>query len=464
MLKENVHYCYPLERQILGTILMENTAFGRCFKILDAYVFRKDSHKKIYACMAEMWLNNLPIDLMSLCLYLVKKGFDFLDDVNTFYFITTLTNGVTGTSSLEYHCLLLRQMYIEREVLRITTSGINGEDGLAAVKNAEQELSKLRQKIIVDDFKGLDEVLVNLCRHMDSVQHKELSGITTGFKKLDQITGGLQPGGLYIIAARPSVGKSAFMGKMVLQAALAKNHVGIISLEMTDNQIAARLSSLTTEIDYWRIYRSRMVDQAQSNMFYEKINKMSSLPIVISDATGVNIGDIKAKIARLKAKAKIDILFVDYLQLLDGDGQKNGNREQEVSRISRGLKLLAKDYSIPVVVLAQLNRGSETSGTDKKPKLHNLRESGSLEQDADGVMFLHRDFMSGIKTNEKGGSTEGEADIIIAKWRDGEITEYKICFDGPKMKFFEFDELPMNFIPIAAANYYEPKEKDDAPF
>lgn len=209
---------------------------------------------------------------------------------------------------------------------------------------------------------------------------------------------------------------------------------------MTDNQITARVSSLATEIEYWRIYRNRMVDEEQTQMFYKITAKVSELPILISDKTGVNIGDIKAKISRLKRKAKIDILYIDYLQLLDTDEkERNYNREQQVSKISRGLKLLAKDYKIPIVVLAQLNRVSEQL-TDKKPKLHNLRESGSLEQDADGVIFLHRDWMSGIKENEDGSSTDGQADIIIAKWRDGEITEYKIGFDGAKMKFFEYEE------------------------
>ena len=154
----------------------------------------------------------------------------------------------------------------------------------------------------------------------------------------------------------------------------------------------------------------------------------------------MDISEIKAKISRLRRKSKIDILYIDYLQLLDTDDKdRNSNREQQVSKISRGLKLLAKDYGIPIVVLAQLNRVSEQMA-DKKPKLHNLRESGSLEQDADGVMFIHRDYMSGIKQNEDGSSTENQADIIIAKWRDGEVTEYKIGFDGTKMKFFEFDD------------------------
>ena len=335
-------------------------------------------------------------------------------------------------------------MYIEREMHKITLSGIGDEDGINAITTMSTKLNKLREKVVLDDFRGIDEVMVNLYTHMDQVKHKELTGITTGFKTLDRITGGLQPGGMYIIGARPSVGKSAFMGKMVFNAAKEGFNIGVVSLEMTDNQIAARISSLATDIEYWRIYRNRMMDEEQANYFYKKTHEVSELPIMISDKTGVDIAEIKAKIARLRRKSKIDILFIDYLQLLDTDDKdRNSNREQQVSKISRGLKLLAKDYSLPIVVLAQLNRVSEQSG-DKKPKLHNLRESGSLEQDADGVIFLHRDWMSGIKEDEHNNSTEGQADIIIAKWRDGEVTEYKIGFDGNKMKFFEFDIFPPN--------------------
>jgi replicative DNA helicase len=451
-MKENIHYSYELERQILGSIILENTAFGRTYKILDADVFYKSAHQVIYRKIEEMWQNNIPIDLISLCINLCQSGHDKFENYDTAYFLTIVTEKVTSTATLEYHAVLLRQMAHEREVLKITTSGIGDMDSMEAVKKIEDQLLKLRQKVIVDDFKGIDEVLINLYAHMDNVKDKTISGITTGFKYLDKITGGLQPGGMYIIGARPSVGKSAFMGKMVLNAAMKGSKVGIISLEMTDNQIAARIASLASDIDYSRIYRNRMADEQQHEMFYKKAATLSNLPIVISDATGVNISDIKAKIARLKSLEKIDILFIDYLQLLDSDSKnRNYNREQEVSNISRGLKLIAKDYNIPVVVLAQLNRASEQVG-DKKPKLHNLRESGSLEQDADGVLFLHRDWMSGIKTNEDNNDTSCEADIIIAKWRDGEVCEYKIGFDGPKMKFYEFDEQ-IHFKPISDTSF-----------
>ncbi len=444
MFKKNIHYSVQLEYQILGACMIEKDAFGRIYKLIDADVFYANAHKTVFKAICGMWNSNLPIDMVSVYLSLLKASVSVLDGYNTAWYICELTKHVVSSASLEYHAAILKSMYIEREMINITHSGIGEEDGFSAIKTMDKKLAKLREKVVIDDFKGIDEVLVNLYNHMDSVQHKELSGITTGFPTLDKITGGLQAGGMYIVAARPSVGKSAFMGKMVFNAAKKGFYVGVISLEMTDNQIAARISSLATEIEYWRIYRNRMIDETQAEYFYKKTAEISELPIVISDKTGVDIGDIKSKIARLRVKSKIDILFIDYLQLLDTDDKaKNVNREQQVSQISRGLKLLAKDYNIPIVVLAQLNRVSETTG-DKKPKLHNLRESGSLEQDADGVIFIHRDYMSGNKEDADGNSTQDQADIIIAKWRDGEVMEYKIGFDGAKMKFYEL-QTPISF-------------------
>lgn len=440
MFTENIHFCKELEFAVLGAAMIEKDVMGRLYKLIDKDVFYYEGHSQIFDVMQGMWNNNEPINIISVYLKLINKGIHTIQNYNTPWYVVEVTKQVVSTACIEHHSAILREMYIQREMKRITYGGIGDQTGYEAIVTIDKKISKLKEKVVLDDFKGIDETLVNLYTHMDNVKNKELTGITTGFSVLDKMTGGLQNGGMYILAARPSVGKSAFMGKMVFNAAKKGYHVGVISLEMTDNQITARIASLATEIEYWRIYRSRLIDEDQSERFYRITAQVSELPIKISDKTGVNIGEIKAKIARLRRKSKIDILYIDYLQLLDTDDKdRNSNREQQVSKISRGLKLLAKDYMIPIVVLAQLNRVSEQI-SDKKPKLHNLRESGSLEQDADGVIFLHRDFMSGIKENAEGQSTDREADIIIAKWRDGEITEYKIGFDGAKMKFFEFEE------------------------
>lgn len=440
MFQENVHYCTELEKAIVGACMVDNKAYGRIYGLIEPEMFYHEGHTLVLRAIGDLWGSNEPTDIISVYLRLVKDGITHIGHYSVAYYVSSLIVHVTSTAALEYHAVKLREMYIQREMWKITNSGIGELSGPDAINQISQKIAKLKEKVVVDSFKGIDHVLVDLYKHMEIAKDKDLSGITTGFSRLNSLTGGFQPGGMYIIGARPSVGKSAFMGRMVYQAALQGYGVGIISLEMTDNQIAARISSLVTDIEYWRIYRSRLADEEQKNYFYKKTAELSELPIYISDETGVDISDVKAKIARLKSKNKIDVLFIDYLQLLDTDDKdRNTNREQQVSKMSRGIKLMAKEYNIPIVVLAQLNRLSEAS-SDKKPKLHNLRESGSLEQDADGVIFLHRDWMSGIKENENGQSTEKEADIIIAKWRDGEVTEYKIGFNGERMKFYELEE------------------------
>ena len=438
MFIKDVHYSTELEMAILGSIVLEQTAFGRVYGILQADVFYHDHHQLIFNSLQSMWEDNQPIDIITATIYISKKGTKTLNGSSVPYYMVELTKAVCSTSHLEYHALLLREMYVEREMIKLTTSGLMGKEGVRYMDELQDKLIKLRQVKNTDDFKDIDDILIELYQNMDKAKGKELAGITTGIKQLDKISGGFEVGGMYILGARPSVGKSALMGKMVLGAALKGAKVGIISLEMEDTKITARIASMVSEIDFWRINRNRMTDQDQSNRFYQIMaSELSHLPIKISDKASVNIGDIKSKVARLKQRNEIDILFIDYLGLIDTDGgNRNANREQEVSKISRGVKLMAMQYEIPVVLLCQLNRATDKEA-EKKPKLHNLRESGSLEQDADGVLFLHRDFMAGIKTNEKGQSTENEADLIIAKWRNGELAEIKLGFDGPKMKFYE---------------------------
>ena len=437
---KNTHYSPELEKAIIGAMLLEKTAFGRLYGLLQPEVFYYEVNRDIFEMFTKMWDSNEPIDCVTATLKAYREPKNSFANVCIQTYFTGATIAVVSTANLEYHGLILREMYIAREMYRITNGGVSG-DAMSHISVLQDKLMKLTQIKASDDFREMDELMVELCQHMDRVKGQELSGITTGFKKLDKITGGFQQGGMYIVGARPSVGKSAYMNSMVLGAAYEGKQVAVISLEMQNRAISARLSSLVSDVEYWRINRNRMIDENQTQLFYQQLSKMSELPIRVSDTAEVNIGDIKAKVARLKQKGKIDILFIDYLQLIEADDENGRNREREVAKISRGIKLMAKQFDIPVVILCQLNRMSEQQGGDKKPKLYNLRESGSLEQDADGVLLLHRDWQSGIKTDENGNSTEFDADVIIAKWRDGEVTEYKVGFDGAKMKFYEREDL-----------------------
>ncbi|NCX94259.1 MAG: hypothetical protein EBX40_06255 [Gammaproteobacteria bacterium] len=338
MQKEGVHYSLELEKTIIGACMIENNAFGRLYKLLESEMFYSEGHSLVFKTIGSLWGSNEPTDVLSVYLRMTKDGVKDINGYGVAWYLSSMTQHVVSTAALEYHSVRLREMYIQREMLKITSSGMDGEDGATAMKNISQKIAKLQEKVVVDDFVGIDELMVKLYNHMDEVYGKDMSGITTGFSNLNRITGGFQNGGMYIIGARPSVGKSAFMGRMVFRAAKEGYSVGVISLEMTDNQIAARISSLASDIEYYKIYRNRLDDERQAEYFYKKTHEVSELPILISDKTGVDIGDIKAKVARLKRRGKIDILFIDYLQLLDTDDKdKNVNREQQVSKISRGI-------------------------------------------------------------------------------------------------------------------------------
>lgn len=445
--------------------MLEQTAFGRIVQQLDRNVFYHPANQTVFDAFKEMWDKSIPINDMALVLsYLTReKAIERLNDSNTGYYLTLLSRDVVSTANLERYAIILREMYIERELIRITQSGLtkDGDTG-SEISRLQQELNHLMFKKSTDSWQDMSEILVKLIKHMDEVRGKDMIGITTGLKTLDQYTGGWVDTGMYIIGARPSVGKSALLGKMVIKAAQSGKHVGVISLEMPDVQIGARLASMETGIEFWRIYRAKIDDQKENDRLYKQLGEMANLPIRISDKTQVNLTDIKAKVIQLKHKGQLDILFIDYLQLMDAEpSTRSGNREQEVAKISRGLKILAMEYKIPIIVLCQLNRESEKRN-DKRPRLADLRESGSLEQDADGTLLLHRPWMAGITQTETGESTENTAELIIAKWRNGQANVViDLGFDGDKMRFYDLADKP-SFKPIPK-NYYEPQNQDDEP-
>lgn len=438
--KKHIHYDVDLETAVIGACLLERDAYARIHGILDGDVFYSNGNKIIFESIVKMWDEGQPIDIFTVTSFIIRGGNDTLESYNTSYFVTKATNHVVSTVNLEFHCYLIRQLYAERELLRLKMGdNTQGGDVIQRVVKLQESLAKLYATRTANDWKDMSQILMEMYRHMEEVKNKELIGIPTGFTRLDMVTGGFCKTQLIVIGARPSVGKSAFINSIVLNAASFGFNVGIISLEMPDLQIASRMSSIYSGVDFYKIFRNKLNEDEGKNL-YAYVQQMVNLPIMVSDATNVNVLDIRAKAAKLMAKGKLDILFIDYLQLIEGEStNRNYNREQEVGKMSRGLKILAMELNIPVVILCQLNRESEKA-VGKKPQLHNLRESGSIEQDADGVMFLHRDWKSGITQNAEGGSTEFEADLIIAKWRNGETPEIKIGFDPPKMRFYDIEK------------------------
>lgn len=461
------HYSQDLETAIIGICLLEKEAFGRTYGLITEEYFYFDANKEVYKTMRWLYDNNGPIDTLTVTDELVRKrGWENFYGYTVGMYLLTCTKHVTSSANLEYHCRIVYEMWLEREIVRLTYSGPGEGNPREKIIALQNKLTLISAGQSEQEWYSMSDLMIELFRHRERVQAQG-PGILTGLKRLDQTNGGLMNGDMIVLGARPSVGKSAFLGLLAMNMATIGKKVGIISLEMSNAKIAGRLAALDTEVDFATLYRGLAIDEAQQERLYNQLgNKTAQLPIFVSDKTQVSIPEIKAKAMKLKHKEGCDILFIDYLQLVDssGYGNKNSNRENEVRQMSRGCKLMAKELDIPVVVLAQLNREvTGRKGDDRYPKLSDLRESGAIEQDADVVMFLHRDWMSGFETNERGESTQLEADLIVRKWRDGEPNlRIPLHFDPPRMKFSERKEVG-TFKPVRMP-YKDNTNDNDHPF
>jgi replicative DNA helicase len=436
---KDIHYSPEFEAAVLGAAMLEKTAFGRTHGILKKEILYSDANKAVYETIAEMYEAALPIDLLTVNDRMRMKGITSLAGDNVPFYLTGLTRNVVSSAHIEYHCHILKRMWMQREVIRLTSGGMRLEG------NVNEQLIQL-QTAIRDintgdhekDWYDMSELMMGLMKHQEHIQANPEAYIKTGIRELDEKNGGFFPGNVIVIGARPGAGKSAFMGQLAMNMARDKKRVGIISLEMSNNEIAGRLSSLDTDIDFQRIYRGLWQDENEKTRFYDRVAKFTSeMPIYVTDATRVNTVDIRAKADKLKAKKGLDFLFIDYLQLISADQGKNKSRENVISEISRAVKIMAKELQIPIAILCQLNREStKRQGEGRYPQLSDLRESGAIEQDADIVGFVHRDWVVGITQDEQGESTENKADFIIRKWRNAEPNIHiKLEFDGPKMAF-----------------------------
>lgn len=459
--KPYIHHGKDLEEAVLGICMLEKLAFGRTYGLIDAECFYHDAHQAVYSAMKEMYDNSLPIDTFTVCEYLIaRKGVENFNGDNVPVFILRLTNSVVSSAHVEYHCHLIKEMWRRRELIKIKSSESQGTDARGQIEAINLEINRLIGFEHKQEWSDMSKLMYDLMIHQADMAAGKKEFTTTGFKKIDQLNGGFYPGQMIVIGARPSVGKSALMGQMAIAMATKGKKVGIISLEMSNTEIAARLASIETDIDFSRVFRDIANDEALHKRFYEKISRDTiNLPIFLSDKTKVNVSEIKSKAIKLKASYGCDCIIVDYLQLIEGgNDNRQYNREQEVAKMSRGLKLMGQELGIPVIVLCQLNRAVTARKYEHRfPVLSDLRESGAIEQDADVVMFLHRDFMSGFDVDSEGNSTERTADIIGAKWRNGATFHLSLEFDPAKMKFSEMT----GFVPVKidTSNY-----QNDNPF
>lgn len=442
--RKHIDYDLELEAKVIGILLIEPLTYSEVSGVLNEECFYAKKHLEIYNKIKLVYEKGYTIDCLIVQRMFFDAGITEIEGEKIPYIFSQCMDGVYSSSNVAIWCIMLRELGAKRLMTLLKTSGRADGDVFEEASKIETKLRRILDVRVTDDWVHMTEVMIKLANHMDSVKGNKRPGVSTSIAALDEANGGFRPGQLIVFAARPGVGKSAFMGRIAVMAAREKVPVGIISLEMEDKDILARSVSAESDVPFWRIDRNDFGYKDESEQ-QEKVrnimNTMSSLPIYYSDTSNVNINDIRMKAEKLKSRNQLGLLIIDYLQLIEGDGflGKNIIREQEIARMSRGLKLLAMNLQIPVIILAQLNRESEKA-TDKKPQLHNLRESGAIEQDADIVIFLHRDWKSGIKLNSDGNSTEMEADILTRKWRNGKEVDVKMGFDGEKMKFYDLPD------------------------
>jgi replicative DNA helicase len=437
-----------LEEAVLGAVMLEKDKLAEVLEIIQSPdCFYVDAHQKIYAAIRRLFDKGMPVDLLTVTEELRKS--DELEIVGGAYFLTRLTMSVLSSAHVEAHARIVMEKFIQRELIRISGGIISdayedSTDVFDLLDKAESNLYEITDKHLRKNFKSLKEVLVRTVQEIEDAKNKtdDLTGVPSGYMPLDKLTSGWQKTDLIILAARPAVGKTAFCLNLAMNAAMNKNKpfpVAFFSLEMGAGQIVKRMLAAVTEVSMDAITKGRMQEHEFVQMT-QRMNKLATAPIFIDDQAALNIFELRAKARRLKQKHDIQMLIIDYLQLMQASVDKGGNREQEISKISRDLKALAKELEVPIIALSQLNRSVESRKESKVPQLSDLRESGAIEQDADMVMFLYRPEYYGINNNEMGEPIEGETHIHIAKHRNGSTDTVKVRFIKEYQKFVDLED------------------------
>ncbi len=429
-----------LEEAVLGAMMLENDRLAEVIEILKAEVFYKESHQIIFNSIKRLFGKNEPVDILTVTEELRKSG--ELEMAGGAYFITMLTNRIASAANIEFHARIIIQKFIQRELIRVSSEIIKDAyedttDVFDLLDQAETGLFAISETSIGKSYMDMQSIIKEAILEIAAGRNQEgkLRGVGSGFTELDRVTSGWQKSDLMIIASRPGMGKTAFALTMARNAAIEfKKPVAIFSLEMSAVQLVTRLISSETEIPQEKLRKGNMEDHewAQLN---SRIASLIDAPIYIDDTAALSIFDLRAKCRRLKAHHDVQMIIVDYLQLMQGSQETRGNREQEISSISRSLKTLAKELDVPVIALSQLSRASEKRSAAAKPILSDLRESGSIEQDADMVLFIYRPEYYKIDTDEQGDSTAGVAEVLIAKNRNGPLKDVRLRFISKFAKF-----------------------------
>ena len=439
-----------LEEMVLGTIMLESDAYITVCDILRPESFYDPIHQKIYEAIQNLGASSRPIDMFTVTEQLRLNG--ALEEVGGALYIAKLTNSVMSGANLEFHARIIAQKYLAREL--ITFSSVVGSrafdeslDVDDVLQEAEARLFEISQRNVKKDITQIDSVIQDALEQIQKASNRDtgISGLQSGYPELDKMTSGWQRSDLIIIAARPAMGKTAFVLSMAKNMAVNFNTpIAFFSLEMSNVQLVNRLISNVCEVEGEKI-KSGQLSPMEWEQLMTRVKTLISAPLYIDDSGSLSIFELRTKARRLVREHNIEMIIIDYLQLMNASGMKSGSREQEVSMISRSLKQLAKELNIPIIALSQLNRNleSRTTGNEgKRPQLSDLRESGAIEQDADMVCFIHRpEYYLRSDTDAEGRDIRGLAEFQIAKHRNGPVGDVKLRFRNKFARFENWDEL-----------------------
>lgn len=435
-----------LEEVVLGAMMIDKKGVNEVIDILHPDVFYKEAHKFVYEAIVALFNNSSPIDLLTVSEQLKKMG--KLEAVGGDFYLIQLTKRVASSAHIEYHARIIQQKYIQRSLIRISSETIeeaydDTTDVFDLLDSAESKLYEVTQGNLKRSTETAQSLVLQAKKKIEEIAAKEgLSGIPSGFDKLDKLTSGWQPSDLIIVAARPGMGKTALTLSMARNIAVnAKIPVAFFSLEMSSVQLITRLISSETGLSSEKL-RTGKLEKHEWEQLHVKVKSLENAPLYIDDTPSLSIFDLRAKARRLASQQGIKLIIIDYLQLMTaGNNQKGGNREQEISTISRNLKALAKELEVPVIALSQLSRAVETRGGSKRPLLSDLRESGAIEQDADIVSFIYRPEYYKIDEwdDDERSPTAGQAEFIVAKHRNGGLDNIRLKFIANLGKFDNLD-------------------------
>lgn len=429
-----------LEEAVLGALLIDKNALSKIVDILHHEAFYNERHQHIFKAVVSLFGENQPVDILTVASELRKEG--QMKQAGGEVYLAQLSQKVSSAAHIEYHARIIIQKHIQRELIRISSEIIESAfdettDVLELLDSSEQKLFEVAQGNLKRNYESSEALIRQALERIEHISKQEgLSGVPSGFSDLDRITSGWQPSDLIILAARPGMGKTAFVLSMARNMAIEHDKkVAIFSLEMSSVQLITRIISSETGLNSEKLRKGDLTDYEWKNLTSGVVD-LEKAKLFIDDTPALSVFDLRAKVRRLASTQGLDVIIIDYLQLMTVGGSKaQGNREQEISTISRSLKSIAKELNVPVIALSQLSRAVETRSTSKRPQLSDLRESGAIEQDADIVSFIYRPQYYQIDEWEDGTPCENEAEIIIAKHRNGSLDDVRLRFIGELAKF-----------------------------